>query len=248
MIPSFDLGPITIQVFGLCVALAFLAAGALVRRRFMEWGWEEDWAYEATGAALAGGIVGARLWWALTDLSAFGSDPLGRLIGGSGLTWYGGAIGATLAVWAWSRWRQMQPWPVAAAAVPAVALGYALGRIGCQISGDGDYGIPSTVAWAMAYPDGVVPTTQEVHPTPIYETLWMGLVALMLWQLRDRVSERVLVGLYLVGAGLERLVVEFWRRNEAVDGLLTVAQITSLVSIAVGAVLLARYRTRTLAT
>lgn len=248
MIPSIDLGPITIQVFGLCVALAFLAAGALVRQRFREWGWDEDWAYEGTGAALAGGIVGARLWWALTDLSAFGEDPFGRLVGGSGLTWYGGAIGATLAVAAWARWRKMRPWSVAAAAVPAVALGYALGRIGCQISGDGDYGIPSSVPWAMAYPDGVVPTTQEVHPTPIYETLWMGLVALMLWQLRDRVSERVLVALYLVGAGLERLVVEFWRRNEAVDGLLTVAQITSVVSIALGIALLALARQRTPAT
>ncbi len=244
MIPSIDLGPITIQVFGLCVALSFLAAGALVRQRFREWGWDEDWAYEGTGAALAGGIVGARLWWAFTDLSAFGDDPLGRLVGGSGLTWYGGAIGATLAVAAWARWRKMQPWAVAAAAVPAVALGYALGRIGCQISGDGDYGIPSSVPWAMAYPDGVVPTTQEVHPTPIYETLWMGLVALMLWQLRDRVSERVLVALYLVGAGLERLVVEFWRRNEAVDGLLTVAQITSVVSIVLGLALLALSRQR----
>lgn len=239
MIPSIELGPLTIQTFGLCVAIAFLCSGAVLMRRFRELGWEPDWAYEATGAALVGGIVGARLWWAFTDLSALGDDPLGRLVGGSGLTWYGGAIGGTLAVWGWTLWRRLPAWHMAGAAVPALALGYALGRVGCQISGDGDYGVASDVPWAMAYPDGVVPTTQEVHPTPIYETLWMGLVALMLWQLRDRVPPRMLVAAYLVAAGLERFVVEFWRRNPTVDGTITVAQITALISIALGAALIA---------
>ena len=70
----------------------------------------------------------------------------------------------------------------------ALALGYAIGRIGCQLSGDGDYGIASSLPWAMAYPDGTVPTTTEVHPTPVYETLAMGLIALYLWRIRDRVS------------------------------------------------------------
>ncbi|MEH3055120.1 MAG: prolipoprotein diacylglyceryl transferase [Patulibacter minatonensis] len=244
MIPSIELGPLTIQTFGLCVAIAFLCAGAVLFRRFRELGWDPDYAYEATGAALVGGIVGARLWWAFTDVGALTDDPIGHLFGGSGLTWYGGAIGGTVAVWIWTRWRRLPLWGMAGAAVPALALGYALGRVGCQISGDGDYGIPSTVPWAMAYPDGVVPTTQEVHPTPIYETVWMGLVALMLWQLRDRVPARVLVAVYLVSAGLERFVVEFWRRNPSVDGTITVAQITALVSIALGAALLVAARSR----
>ncbi|MBO9531388.1 MAG: prolipoprotein diacylglyceryl transferase [Solirubrobacteraceae bacterium] len=234
MIPSIDLGPLTIQTFGLCVAIAFLCAGAVLMRRFRELGWDPDWAYEGTGAALVGGIVGARLWWALTDLSAVGDDPFGRIFGGSGLTWYGGAIGGTLAVWLWAKWRKLPLWDMAGAAVPALALGYALGRVGCQISGDGDYGIPSDVPWAMAYPEGVVPTTQEVHPTPIYETLWIGLVALMLWQLRDRIGPKRLVAIYLIASGIERFVVEFWRRNEAVDGTITLAQITAIVSILFG--------------
>lgn len=243
MIPSIELGPLTIQTFGLSVAIAFLCAGAVLMRRFRELGWEPDWAYEATGAALVGGIVGARLWWAFTDLSAFGDDPAGRLFGGSGLTWYGGAIGGTLAVWGWTLWRRLPAWHVAGAAVPALALGYALGRVGCQISGDGDYGVASDVPWAMAYPDGVVPTNEVVHPTPIYETLWMGLVALMLWHLRDRVAPQRLVAAYLVAAGLERFVVEFWRRNPTVDGLITVAQITALISIALGVALIVATRT-----
>lgn len=242
MIPSIELGPLTIQMFGLCVALAFLASGAVAHRRFRELGWNPDLAYEATGAALVGGIVGARLWWALGDPSALTADPIGHLFGGSGLTWYGGAIGGTAAVWAFAAWRRLPLWEMAGAAVPALALGYALGRVGCQISGDGDYGIKTDVPWGMAYPDGVIPTTDVVHPTPIYETVWMGLVALLLWQLRDRVPPRVLVAAYLLAAGLERFVVEFWRRNPTVDGTLTVAQITALVSIAAGAALLALAR------
>lgn len=234
MVPSIDLGPLTIQTFGLCVALAFLASGALLYRRFGEIDWDPELAYEATGAALVGGIAGARLWWALGDTGELFSDPIGHLIGGSGLTWYGGAIGGALAVWAWAAWRKADLWTVASAAVGPLALGYALGRIGCQISGDGDYGIPSDVPWAMAYPDGVVPTNEVVHPTPIYETLLVGLLALALWQLRDRLSPKALVGLYLVGTGLERFVVEFWRRNPSVEGALTVAQITALIAIAGG--------------
>lgn len=234
MVPSIDLGPLTIQTFGLCVALSFLAAGALLYRRFGEIDWDPELAYEATGAGLVGGIVGARLWWALGDTGELFSDPVGHLIGGSGLTWYGGAIGGTLAVWLWARWRKADLWTVAGSAVAPLALGYALGRIGCQISGDGDYGIPSDVPWAMAYPDGVVPTNEIVHPTPIYETLWIGIVALVIWQLRDRLSPQYLVALYLVLTGIERFVVEFWRRNPSVEGALTAAQITALIAVAGG--------------
>jgi phosphatidylglycerol:prolipoprotein diacylglycerol transferase len=216
------------------VALAFIAAGAIVHRRFEELGWDPDLAYEVTGAALVGGIVGARLWWALGDPGEIVSDPFGHLIGGSGLTWYGGAIGGTLAVWGVARWRRLPIWSLAGAGMPALALGYALGRIGCQISGDGDYGIASSLPWAMAYPDGVVPTTDIVHPTPIYETLWIGLVALLLWELRATLSPQLLVAAYLVSTGLERFVVEFWRRNPEVESFLTVAQITALIVMVAG--------------
>lgn len=244
MIESFDLGPITLQVFGLSVALSFVAAGAVLWRRFAELGWDPDLAYEVTGAALVGGIVGARLWWALGDPGALADDPAGRLFGGSGLTWYGGAIGGTLAVWGIGRWRKLPIWELAGAAVPALALGYALGRIGCQISGDGDYGIPSDVPWAMPYPDGVVPTEADVHPTPIYETVWVGLLALVLWHLRDRLSPQLIVAGYLIGTGLERFVVEFWRRNPDVEGFLTVAQITALILVVAGSALLLHERGR----
>ena len=115
-------------------------------------------------------------------------------------------------LWAWRRhFLTLQMFDVAA--VP-LAIGYAIGRIGCQLAGDGDYGIPWDGPWAMAYPNGTVPTTEEVHPTPVYETLAMSFVALLLWRWRHRWRPGTLFGLYLVFAGLERFLVEFVRRNE----------------------------------
>jgi phosphatidylglycerol:prolipoprotein diacylglycerol transferase len=123
-----------------------------------------------------------------------------------------------------------------------LAVGYAIGRVGCQLSGDGDYGIASDLPWAMAYPDGTVPTTESVHPTPVYETLAMGLAGLFLWRLRDRVAPGVLFGLYLVIAGIERFLVEFVRRNEEVVAGLTQAQLIALAMLALGAGILTARR------
>ena len=108
-----------------------------------------------------------------------------------------------------------------------LALGYAIGRIGCQVSGDGDYGIRSSLPWAMGYPHGAVPTPPgvTVQPTPIYETLAMGLVALRLWRLRDRYRPGVLFGSTSCWRGLERFLVEFVRRNDEVFLSLTAAAV-----------------------
>ena len=125
------------------------------------------------------------------------------------------------------------------AAVP-IAMGYVVGRIGCQHSGDGDYGTKSDLPWAMDYPDGTVPTTDKVHPTPIYETFAMGIVALGLWHLRDRVRPGIIFALYLVLGGLERFLVEFLRRNDEVAAGLTLPQLIALGLMLAGGAWLAR--------
>lgn len=234
MQPEIDLGPLSLKTFGLMFALGFLAAGAVIARRFKELGKPVDWAYEMTFAALAGGIVGARVYYLVQHWSDVSDDLLGNLFSGSGLVWYGGAIGGALAVCAWARWRGFLSLVLLDVAAVPLALGYAIGRIGCQLSGDGDYGRASDVPWAMSYPDGTVPTNEEVHPTPVYETLAMGLVAWLLWQWRDRFRPGVLFALYLVLAGLERFLVEFVRRNEDTVGGLTTAQVESLVLMLAG--------------
>lgn len=221
-----EIGPF--KTFGLMFGLAFVVCGALVARRLRELGKPVDWAYEIIFSALLGGLVGARLYWIVANWSEAQEDLVGTVFGGSGLTWFGGALGGALAVLAWARWRGWLGLQLLDTSAPALAVGYAIGRIGCQLSGDGDYGEPSDLPWAMAYPDGVVPTDEEVHPTPVYETLAMGLVALLLWRLRDALRPGALFGLYLVFAGLERFLVEFVRRNEAVVAGLTEAQLTAL--------------------
>jgi phosphatidylglycerol:prolipoprotein diacylglycerol transferase len=143
----------------------------------------------------------------------------------------------------WARWRGYLGRELLDVASVPLALGYAIGRIGCQLSGDGDYGKDSDLPWAMGYPNGVVPTDpgQTVHPTPVYETLTMGLIALGLWQLRDRLRPGQLFGLYLVLAGTERFLVEFLRLNSPVLIGLTLAQLISVAMIVAGALLFRRW-------
>ncbi|MFI5028365.1 MAG: prolipoprotein diacylglyceryl transferase [Solirubrobacterales bacterium] len=236
MYPELHLGPLTLQTFGLMFAFAFLAAGALIAKRLGEIGKPTDWAYEMCFSALAGGIVGSRVYFIVQNYDSVKNDLLGKLFSGSGLVWYGGVIGGTLAVLLWARYRRFLGLALLDLAAPALALGYAIGRCGCQLSGDGDYGKAWNGPWAMSYPNGTVPTDQTVQPTPIYETLAMGLGAWLLWQLRDRFRTGILFAVYLVYAGTERLLVEFIRRNDKVALGLTAAQLESLAMMVAGLV------------
>jgi phosphatidylglycerol:prolipoprotein diacylglycerol transferase len=242
--PEIHLGPLTLQTFGICFAAAFIAAGAVVWRRLGELGKPVDWAYEMGFAALVGGLIGSRLDFIIENYSDVKGDLLGNLFSGSGLVWYGGAIGGAIGVFIWAWWRGFFNLTLLDVAAPALAVGYAIGRCGCQLSGDGDYGKPWDGPWAMAYPHGTVPTDVTVHPTPIYETLAMGLLGLLLWRVRDQVRPGALFALYLVGAGLERFLVEFIRRNDAVLLGLTAPQLESLTMTVAGLVWLAVLRAR----
>jgi phosphatidylglycerol:prolipoprotein diacylglycerol transferase len=244
MYPEIHIGPLTLQTFGLMFALALLGAGALIAKRLKEIGKPVDWAYEMGFAALLGGIVGSRAYFLIQNWSSVKHDLLGHLFSGSGLVWYGGAIGGALAVLLWAWYRDFLALALLDLAAPALALGYAIGRCGCQLSGDGDYGKPWDGPWAMSYPNGTVPTDRTVHPTPIYETLAMGLGAWMLWQLRDRFRLGVLFAIYLLYAGAERFLVEFLRRNADVALGLTAAQFESLGMMLVGAVWILAVRRR----
>jgi phosphatidylglycerol:prolipoprotein diacylglycerol transferase len=232
MYPDLNLGPVTVHTFGLMFALAFLAAGAVVGRRLKEIGKPTDWAYEIIFCGLAGGAIGARVYYVVQN-NAYQSN---QLLSGSGLVWYGGVIGGALAVLGWAWYRGFLGLTLLDLCAPALALGYAIGRIGCQVSGDGDYGKRWDGPWAMAYPDGTLPTRHTVHPTPVYETLAMGIGALILWNLRDRFRAGVLFAVYLVYAGTERFLVEFIRRNSEVALGLTSAQLESLGMMIVGSI------------
>jgi phosphatidylglycerol:prolipoprotein diacylglycerol transferase len=232
--PEIDLFGLSLQTFGLMLALGFLASGAVVSRHLRELGKPHDWAYEMIFAALVGGLVGAKVYWAI-DNTGEGESLVSNLFSGTGLTWYGGAVGGAAAVLFWAWRRDIFNRTVLDLASVPLAVGYAVGRIGCQLSGDGDYGKPWDGPWAMAYPDGTVPTNVPVHPTPIYETLAMGLGGYLIWRMRHVVRPGVMFGAYLVLAGTERFLVEFLRRNEPVLAGLTMAQLWSLALVAGGA-------------
>jgi phosphatidylglycerol:prolipoprotein diacylglycerol transferase len=234
--PEIHLGPVTLQSFGIAFAFGFIAAGALVGKRLRELDKPTDWAYEMILAALVGGLVGARVDFIAENYSAVKNDLLGNILSGSGLVWYGGAIGGAIGVTLWAWWRRMLNVGLLDICAAPLALGYAIGRIGCQVSGDGDYGKAWNGPWAMAYPHGTKPIDTPVHPTPVYETLAMGLVAYLLWRLRDRYQAGVLFCIYLMLAGAERFLIEFLRRNDHVFIGLTQAQLISVGMIAVGAV------------
>jgi phosphatidylglycerol---prolipoprotein diacylglyceryl transferase len=239
--PEIHLLGISIKTFGVAFALGFLACGGLVARRLRELGRPVDWSYEIVFAALIGGIVGARGYYLIEKFDQVKHDLIGSIFSGTGLVWYGGAIGGAIGVIGWMRWRHVLELRMLDMCATALALGYAIGRIGCQVSGDGDYGIRSSLPWAMGYPHGTVPTPPgvRVQPTPIYETVTMCLLAYALWKLRDRVRPGVVFALYLVGSGLERLLVEFIRRNSEVFAGLTSPQLESVALIVIGACWLA---------
>jgi phosphatidylglycerol:prolipoprotein diacylglycerol transferase len=244
--PEIEIFGVTIHTFGLTVFAAYVASIVVLGRRFEETGRPVHWATEAVSVGLASGLAGAYVYYLFDHLRDYDGDLVQLVSQGGGLVWYGGMVGAAIGVAAWARWRGILDLSLVDAAAPVLALSQAILRIGCQLSGDGDYGTQSDLPWAMGYPDGLVPTPPgvTVHPTPIYETLALGLIAYALWRCRHAVRPGVLFAMYLVLAGTERFLVEFVRTNDEVLGGLSLAQLQSLALVAAGAVWLALVRRR----
>jgi phosphatidylglycerol:prolipoprotein diacylglycerol transferase len=182
MIPFVHLGPITLPTFGLMVATAMICAFFVMRADLKRRGIEIEAETLVAVPSLAG-MIGAKLYHVFETPRELFADPVGQLFTSYGFAWFGGLI-AGIAAFIYLGYRFRIPLlTLFDAASPAAALGYGIGRIGCLLSGDGDYGISSTLPWAMSFPNGVVPTTQRVHPTPIYEFLAAVLIAWLLWRL-----------------------------------------------------------------
>ena len=252
------LGPFEVTGYGLMLMVAFLMGGWLIARRLRERQLREDYAADIVAAAVIGGIIGAKLWYV-----ALTGDP-GALFSRGGLVWYGGFLGGAAAV-ILNGWRLKVParWTMELAA-PALAAAYALGRVGCFLVND-DYGRPTDLPWATRFPEGLPPSTAgnlhqlfgipiapgvdpstvlAVHPTQLYEVVAMLIAFAILWLLRRR-GHPVgwLFGLYLVFAGIERFLVEFVRaKDDRFLGSFTLAQLTSVIIVALGILLLTRWR------
>jgi phosphatidylglycerol:prolipoprotein diacylglycerol transferase len=251
------LGPLELTGYGLMMMVAFLMAGWAIQLELRRRGLDEEYAADIVIAGVIGGLVGAKLWY------VFLTGSWDALLRRGGFVWYGGLLGGAAGVLL-NGWRKRVParFTMDLCAAPLM-LGHALGRVGCFLVGD-DYGIPSSLPWAVKFPRGLPPTTVgdlaavglkfppgtdpfqvvAVHPTQIYETLLMFLAFWWLWRQRDHNhGTGWLFAWYLVLAGLERFLVEFLRaKDDRLFGTFTVAQAASAVLVVVGLILLRAWR------
>jgi phosphatidylglycerol:prolipoprotein diacylglycerol transferase len=258
MIPVLlRLGPITIYSFGLMMALGFIVADFVLGRECRRRGYSPEVATTIVVCGAVAGIVGSRIYDVFDNWGEYMAHPASIIFSGAGFVWYGGLIGGIISTWLVARYYKIPFLTIADMCAPALVLGQAFGRMGCQLSGDGDWGLPSTVPWAMAYPRAIVGWNSQtvlkldshdhlvsgffpgvrVHPTPVYEAILYVAIFCLLWSLRKKVTvEGEILYLYLILVGAARFMVEFLRVNPRVLLGLSEAQLISVLMIAVGAV------------
>jgi len=235
------------------VALALITSAYVLQADFDRRGMNADAFTMITVAGLLG-ILGAKLYHLLETPAEFFANPLPLLLSRYGFAWFGGFLGGFGALLV-MRWRANLPlWEFLDACSPAASFGYAVGRIGCFLSGDGDYGRPTSLPWGMSFPNGVVPTTEtcvqwgspadcRVHPAPLYELLIWSAIGLLLWRLGARILKDPrrageIFCYYLVLTGVARFLVEMIRINPPWILGLSNAQVASAVSVIGGLILL----------
>jgi len=279
MIPFLHLGPLTIPTFGLMVAAALLISAYVLqadfdrRRGQLEkiagYKGKRDEGFFIIGIAGLAGLAGARLYHVLESPSEFFANPWPLLLSRFGFAWFGGFLGGFIALIYLARRLRIPVLEFLDICSPAACVGYAIGRIGCLLSGDGDYGRPTSLPWGMSFPNGVVPTTGvwdpksssgvcfkyglpencTVHPTPLYELfIWLAIAA-FLWHmgtksLRGPKARGEIFCNYLILTGIARFLIEFIRINPRSFLGLSNAQAASLASIIAGAVLLWRIKSQ----
>src|ERR1700732_899265 len=176
------------------VAIALISAFFILRADFARRGISAD-AEAIIGITGLAGLAGSRLYHLLESPAEFFANPWPQLFSTMGFAFFGAVIGGFLALLYLARRFKIPALLMLDVASPAAAMGYGIGRIGCLISGDGDYGIPTSRPWGMSFSNGMVPTTERVHPTPIYEFLGALLIGYILW----RVGGRAIGGLRPAG-------------------------------------------------
>ncbi|HLK47555.1 MAG TPA: prolipoprotein diacylglyceryl transferase [Bryobacteraceae bacterium] len=231
----FRIGSFEVMSFGLMVAAGALAGVWIFGRELRLRGLPRD-AVNGAIAGLIAGLIGAKLLYVAEHL---GEDPFFSLLfSRGGLSWFGGLFGGVFGALAYFRVRRWPLLPLVSTATPALAVGHLLGRIGCFLVGD-DYGRPTSLPWGVAFPDGSPPTDVPVHPTQLYEAALLGILAWLLFRWRRAgLSDRQVVGWYLLLTGVIRFAIEFLRVNLRVALGLTVAQYGALCLIFGGLLLL----------
>ncbi|MCK9425525.1 MAG: prolipoprotein diacylglyceryl transferase [Ignavibacteriaceae bacterium] len=249
------LGPLTVYSYGFMLAVSFIVSSYLLTKEVERKGLAANIASEVTLLAIIFGIAGSKLFSLLENWSDFLADPFGMIFSAGGLTFYGGLILAIIAIAVFLKRKKIPFLYIADASSPSLALAYGIGRIGCHLAGDGDYGLPTTLPWGTNYqngivkpsqmfygsdiaknfPNGIIPDNTPLHPTPIYEFLVGLIIFFILWQLRKKdYHNGILFMMYFIFTGFARFFVEFIRLNPLLLFGLSEAQLISLALIIVG--------------
>lgn len=210
----FKIGGFTVYSYGFMLSMTFIVIAYCLSRELVRKNMDQNLLGPTVIISIVFGLFGAKVFDIFEYWDRFLKDPVRVFMKGSGLTFLGGFVVGGIALTLFMRWQKVSMLRFCDAACPGAMYGYAVARIGCQLSGDGDYGIPTTLPWGMAYPNGTVPTTQIVHPTPVYETLAALVLGTILWRMRKTPKhDGWLFCWYLIFSGVERLLVEFIRVN-----------------------------------
>ena len=259
MIPQiFSFGPFPINSFGLFIALSLYVGIFTLSRSFEINGIKGELAerYVLTGGIV--GLLGARVWYIFTHWQDVKDDLVGAIFSGAGFVFYGGFIFGSIALLILAKIDKVKIVSFLDSIGPTLALGYAIGRIGCQLSGDGDYGIPTDGFWGMSYANGVVPTPIGIraYPAPVFESIMACGIFSFLFSIerKQKWLNKPLsrFSVYLMLIAIERFLIEFIRRNKKFDigfeifgseVMLSQAQIISigLVIITLAMVVLPRF-------
>ena len=252
----FQFGSFTISSFGVMMVIAFLLGNYLLRIDVVAEGYDAIIADDIIFRAAIGGILGAKFYYLIENIpTGQAADNINGLIHiiagiftvngerisfgiqnfGAGLVFLGGLVGGMATV-SWYIYRKNLNWlKIADLAAPFLVLGHAIGRIGCFLVGD-DYGIPTNLPWAIAFPNGLPPTNIAVHPTQLYE---MSAYFIIFFYLRYRKRNQTFSGEiifeYLFLGGFSRFMVEFIRTNTKYIFGLSGAQYLSILMMVIGA-------------
>ncbi|MBI4228989.1 MAG: prolipoprotein diacylglyceryl transferase [Deltaproteobacteria bacterium] len=209
----FSIGDFSVSSHTAMMVVAFLLAYVLSLSEFKRKGISESLCDLFFIASIIGGIGGAKILFLYQNatLSDFISDPLTYLA--SGITFYGGLIGGIILFILTAKWKKVSFWLISDAATPGLILAYAVGRIGCFLVGD-DYGTPTSLPWAISFPNGAPPTTDRVHPTQLYDTLLMFIAFAFIWKIRKKkLPTGSIFAITLIILGVERFFIEFIRNT-----------------------------------
>ena len=251
----FKIGPLTVYSYGVMLVTAFVIGYYFILREVKRKELDKNIAIDITTIAVFCGIAGSKLLYIFENLDVFFKNPTQVTFSSGGFTFLGGLILSFVISWIYIKKREYNFLRTADAVAPSLIIAYGIGRIGCHLAGDGDYGIPTTLPWGINYENGIVPPAHifngteyassfphnifpnntPLHPTPIYEFLASLLIFLVLWKFRkSNWRDGKIVMLYFILSSLSRFLVEFIRLNPRILWGLSEAQIIASVIFIVG--------------